>query len=44
MVIPTKKSSRSTVKPTNDVSVKSIQLQEGDLSKTTLIGVGLSDK
>jgi hypothetical protein len=33
------------VKPnTNNVGVKTIQLQEGDLSKTTLISVGLDDK
>jgi hypothetical protein len=44
MVIPTKKSSQSMVKPTSDVSMKSIQLQEGDPSQTTLIGTGLGDK
>jgi hypothetical protein len=44
MVIPTKKLSQSMVKPTNDVGVKSIQLQKGDPSKTTLIGAGLSGK
>jgi hypothetical protein len=33
------------VKPnTNDVGLKSIQLQEGDPSKMALIGVGLDDK
>jgi hypothetical protein len=29
---------------TNDIGVKTIQLQEGDSSKTTLIGVGLDGK
>jgi hypothetical protein len=33
------------VKPnTNDIGVKTIQLQEGDLSKTALISAGLDDK
>jgi hypothetical protein len=44
MVIPTKKLRQSTVKPTNDVGMKPIQLLEGDQSKTSLIGAGLSDK
>jgi hypothetical protein len=44
-VPPQKKLGQSTVKPnTSDVSVKTIQLQEGDLSKTTLIRAGLDDK
>jgi hypothetical protein len=44
-VPPQKKLGHSTVKPnTNDVSVKTIQLQEGDSSKTALINAGLDDK
>ena len=35
---------QSTVKPDGDVGTKTIQLQEGDDSKTAIIGVGLSDK
>jgi hypothetical protein len=37
--IPTKKASQS-----GDVALKSIQLQEGDSSKTAIIGAGLGDK
>jgi hypothetical protein len=44
MVIPTTKSCQSLVKPTSDVNVKAIHLQEGDPSKTALIGTGLGDK
>jgi hypothetical protein len=44
MAIPTKKSSQSSVKPTSDISVKAIYLQEGDPSKTALIGTRLGDK
>jgi hypothetical protein len=44
MVIPTKKSSQSSVAPTSNVGVKAIQLQEGDSSKTALIRTGLRDK
>jgi hypothetical protein len=43
-VIPTKKSSQSSVKPTGVVGIKSINLQEGDSSKTALIGIELRDK
>jgi hypothetical protein len=39
-----KKPSQSSVKPTGDVALKTIQLQEGDPSKTTTIGAGLGDK
>jgi hypothetical protein len=39
-----KKSSQSLVKPVGDVGTKTIQLQEGDDSKTAIIGAGLSDK
>jgi hypothetical protein len=36
---------QSRVKPNpSDVGIKAIQLQEGDPSKTTLIGDGLSNK
>jgi hypothetical protein len=42
--IPTKKASQSGVKSTGDVALKSIQLQEGDSSKTAIIGAGLGDK
>jgi hypothetical protein len=44
-VPPQNKLSQSTVKPnTNDIGLKSIQLQEGDPSKTALIDAGLHDK
>jgi hypothetical protein len=44
-VPPQKKLCQSTVKPnTNDVGVKTIQLQEGGSSKIGLIGVGLDNK
>ena len=39
-----KKPSQSSVKPTGDVGTKTIQLQEGDDSKTAINGAGLSDK
>jgi hypothetical protein len=42
--ILTKKASQSSVKSTGDVALKSIQLQEGDSSKTDIIGAGLGDK
>ena len=42
--MPSKKPSQSLVKPTGDVSTKSIQLEEGDDSKTAIIGAGLGDK
>jgi hypothetical protein len=42
--IPTKKASQSGVKSTDDVALKSIQLQEGDSSKTAIISAGLGDK
>jgi hypothetical protein len=32
------------VKPTSDVGVKAIHLQEGDPSKTALISTGVGDK
>jgi len=42
MEIPTKKSGQ--IQLANNVSTKTIQLQEGDSSKTALIGAGLDDK
>ena len=42
--MPYKKPSESSVKPTGDVGTKTIQLQEGDDSKTAIIGAGLGDK
>ncbi|XP_039827233.1 uncharacterized protein LOC120688960 [Panicum virgatum] len=42
--MPSKKSSQSSVKPTGDMGTKTIQLQEGDDSKTAIIRGGLSDK
>jgi hypothetical protein len=44
MEIPSKKASKSSIQSTNDVALKMIQLQEGDSSKTTVIGAGLGDK
>jgi len=43
-LIPTKKSSQSSVKPVSDISTKTIQLHERDSSKTAIIGIGLGDK
>jgi len=42
--MPSKKPTQSSVKPTSDVGTKIIQIQEGDDSKTAIIGVGLGDK
>jgi hypothetical protein len=42
--IPTKKANHSKMQTTKDVALKAIQLQEGDPSKTALIGIGLGDK
>ena len=42
--MPSKKSSQLTVKPTSDVGTKTIQLQEGEDSKTAIIRTGLGDK
>jgi len=44
MEIPAKKTDRSAPKPPDNAGVKTIQLQEGDPSKTALIGTGLTDK
>ena len=43
-LMPSKKPNQSSVKPTNGVGTKTIELQEGDDSKTAIIGVGLGDK
>ena len=42
--MPSKRPSQSSVKPTGDMGTKTIQLQEGEDSKTTIIGAGLGDK
>jgi hypothetical protein len=42
--IPTKKTSQSSIKSANDVALKTIQLQEGEASKTAIIGADLGDK
>ena len=41
---PSKKPSQSLVKLAGDMGTKTIQLQEADDSKTTIIGAGLGDK
>jgi hypothetical protein len=42
--IPSRKAGKSSMQLTSDVALKSIQLQEGDSSKTTVIGAGLDEK
>jgi hypothetical protein len=42
--IPSKKASKSSIQSTDDMALKTIQLQEGDPSKTAIIGTGLGDK
>jgi hypothetical protein len=42
--ISSRKASKSSVQSTDDVALKMIQLQEGDSSKTTVIGAGLGEK
>jgi hypothetical protein len=42
--IPSRKASKSSIQSTGDVTLKSIQLQEGDSSKTAVIGAGLDEK
>ena len=44
MEIPTKKAKQSAPKPPDNVCVKVIQLMEGGMSKTALIGTGLTNK
>jgi hypothetical protein len=42
--IPSKKASKSSIQSTDDVALKTIQLQEHDSSKTAIIGAGLGEK
>jgi hypothetical protein len=42
--IPTRKVSKLSIQSTGDVALKTIQLQEGDSSKTAVIGAGLGEK
>jgi hypothetical protein len=42
--IPSRKASKSCIQSTDDVALKNIQLQEGDSSKTAVIGAGLGEK
>jgi hypothetical protein len=42
--IPSRKVSKSSTQSTGDVALKSIQLQEGDSSKTAVISAGLDEK
>jgi hypothetical protein len=42
--IPTRKASKLSIQSTGDVALKTIQLQEGDSSKITVISVGLDEK
>jgi hypothetical protein len=42
--IPSRKPSKSSIQSTDDVALKTIQLQEGDSSKTAIIGAGLGEK
>jgi hypothetical protein len=42
--IPLRKASKSSIQSTDDVALKSIQLQESDLSKTAVISAGLDEK
>jgi hypothetical protein len=42
--IPSRKASKSSIQLTDDVALKTIQLQEGDSSKTAIIGAVLDEK
>jgi hypothetical protein len=42
--IPSRKACKSSIQSTGDMALKSIKLQEGDSSKTTVIGVALDEK
>jgi hypothetical protein len=42
--IPLRKASKSSIQLIGDVALKSMQLQEGDTSKTAVIGAGLDEK
>jgi hypothetical protein len=39
-----RKANKSSIQSTDDVALKTIQLQEDDPSKTAVIGVGLGKK
>jgi hypothetical protein len=41
---PSRKASKSSIQSTDDVALMTIQLQEGDPSKTAVIGAGLGEK
>jgi hypothetical protein len=42
--IPSRKASKLSIQSTDNMALKSIQLQEGDSSKTVAIGAGLGEK
>jgi hypothetical protein len=42
--IPSRKASKLSIQSTDDVALMSIQLHEGDSSKTAIIGAGLGEK
>jgi hypothetical protein len=42
--IPSRKASKSSIQSTDDVALKTIQLQECDSFKTAVIGAGLGEK
>jgi hypothetical protein len=42
--IPSRKASKLSIQSTDDMALKTIQLQEGDSSKTAVIGAGLGEK
>jgi hypothetical protein len=42
--IPSRKASKLSIQSTDDVALKTIQLQEGEPSKTAVIGAGLGEK
>jgi hypothetical protein len=42
--IPTRKASQSRIQSTGDMALKTIQLQEGNSSKTAVIGADLGEK
>jgi hypothetical protein len=42
--IPSRKASKSSIQLTDDMALKTIQLHEGDPSKTAVIGAGLGEK
>jgi hypothetical protein len=44
LVIPSRKASKLNIQSTDDVALKTIQLQEGDSSKTVVSSAGLGEK